>query len=500
MTRRLRVHRPRAVWFGVAVIVSIGAIPTSVLAGGPSFGERTETGSVDPKVQAGITLLDAWIRARIEYEGLPGLVIGIVHDQEVVWTKAYGHASLEPEVPMSEDSIFRIASHSKLFTAIAVLRERDAGTLRLDDEITEHLPWFDLENRHPEARPLTVRHLLTHTGGLPRESVHPAWTEFEFPDAEAVQATVSDQETTYATETKWKYSNLGFTLAGMVAEAAGGASFGELVTTGILEPLEMDSTSVGPVPLSQRDRLATGYGRRMPDGTRQALPFVDARAFDPATGVSSTVPDMLRFLQWQMRVRERESEEVLDTNTLLEMQRVHWLQPDWQSGWGLGFSVRHTEDRDLVGHGGSYPGYRTQTLMSPKEKVGVVVFTNGGDGNPGRFVEKAFEWVAPPLVEAAEEEEITIFEPTWDMYLGTYRNRWGDTTVARLDEELVLFSPLSENPDRSKGVLEPTDEPHVFRLESDGYGAHGELVRFALDDEGAVVRIFVGVNYSERVR
>ena len=482
-----------------AVLLAV-AVPVAFLPAAPVFAApASETSVADPEVEAGITLLDAWIWARMEYERLPGLVIGIAHDQEVVWTKAYGHASLDPETPMTVDSIFRIASHSKLFTAIAVLRERDAGMLQLDDEVTEHLPWFDIENRHPEARPLTVRHLLTHTGGLPRESAHPAWTEFEFPDAEAVQATVSDQETTYATETKWKYSNLGFTLAGMVAEAAGGASFGELVTAGILEPLEMDSTSVGPIPASHRERLATGYGRRMPDGTRQALPFVDARAFDPATGVSSTVPDLLRFLQWQMRVRARESEEVLTPNTLLEMQRVHWLQPDWKSGWGLGFSVRHTEDRDLIGHGGSYPGYRTQTLLSPKEKVGVVVFTNGGDGNPGRFVEKAFEWVAPPLVEAAEVEEIEIFEPDWEKYLGTYRNRWGDTTVARLADELVLFSPLSENPDRSKGVLEPTDEPHVFRLESDGYGAHGELVRFALDDSGAVVRIYVGVNYSERL-
>ena len=177
----------------------------------------------DPKVQAGITMLDEWIRTQVEYSGV-GLVVGIVHDQEVVFLKAYGYASLEPEALMKEDSIFRIASHSKLFTAISVLRERDAGTLRLDDPITEHLPWFDIENRHPEARAVTVRHLLTHTAGLPRESIHPAWTEFEFPEAEAVRDTVSDQETTYATETKWKYSNLGFTLAGMVAEAASGKS------------------------------------------------------------------------------------------------------------------------------------------------------------------------------------------------------------------------------------------------------------------------------------
>ena len=260
----------------------------------------------------------------------------------------------------------------------------------------------------------------------------------------------------------------------------------------------MDSTSVGPIPADHQGRLATGYGRRLADGSRHGMPFVDARAFDPATGVSSSVPDMLKFLQWQMRVRDRRSDEVLATNTLLEMQRVHWVQPSWDSGWGLGFSVRHTEDRDLIGHGGSYPGYRTQTQLSPEEKIGVVVFTNAGDGNPGRFLDKAFEWVAAPL--AKEEEETVTYDPDWDIYLGTYRNRWGDTSVLRLEDELVIFSPLSENPDRSKGTLRSTDESHVFRLESDGFGAHGELVRFEMNEDGAVARIYVGVNYSEKVR
>ncbi len=457
--------------------------------------------SPDSPVQAGITLLDTWIQSQMEFGGLPGLVIGIVHDQEPVWVKAYGHASLDPPVPMSADSIFRIASHSKLFTAITVMRARDAGKLRLDDPVTGYLPWFDIRNRHPEARPVTVRHLLTHTAGLPRESIHPAWTDFEFPEVEALRETVSDQETTYATETKWKYSNLGFTLAGMVAEAAAGDSFAALVTDGILKPLGMDSTSVGPVPADQRDRLATGYGRRMPEGPREVFPFVDARSFDPATGLSSTVPDMLRFLSWQMRVRDRRSEEVLASNTLLEMQRVHWLQSSWNSGWGLGFSVRHTEDRDLIGHGGGYPGYRTQTQLSPEEKIGVVVFTNGGDGDPGRYLDKAFEWVAPALAAArAEKEKPAVWSSEWDIYLGTYRRRSGDTAVLRQENDLVILSPLSEDPSGSKGVLKPTDTPHVFRLESDGFGAHGELVRFEVSDAGEVTRIFVGVNYSRRVR
>ena len=468
-----------------------------LVAAAPAAAEE----SPDSPVQAGITLLDTWIQAQLEHGGLPGLVIGIVHDQEPVWVKAYGHASLDPPVPMSEDSIFRIASHSKLFTAITVMRARDAGKLRLDDPVTEYLPWFDIRNRHPEARPVTVRHLLTHTAGLPRESIHPAWTDFEFPEVEALRETVSDQETTYATETKWKYSNLGFTLAGMVAEDATGDSFADLVTDGILGPLGMDSTSVGQVPADQRDRLATGYGRRMPEGPREVFPFVDARSFDPATGLSSTVPDMLRFLSWQMRVRDRRSEEVLASNTLLEMQRVHWLQSSWDSGWGLGFSVRHTEDRDLIGHGGGYPGYRTQTQLSPEEKIGVVVFTNSGDGDPGRYLNKAFEWVAPALAASrAEKEEPAVWSSDWDIYLGTYRRRNGDTAVLRQENDLVILSPLSEDPSGSKGVLKPTDTPHVFRLVSDGYGAHGELVRFDVNDAGEVTQVFVGVNYSRRVR
>lgn len=468
-----------------------------LVAAAPAAAEE----SPDSPVQAGITLLDTWIQAQLEHGGLPGLVIGIVHDQEPVWVKAYGHASLDPPVPMSEDSIFRIASHSKLFTAITVMRARDAGKLRLDDPVTEYLPWFDIRNRHPEARPVTVRHLLTHTAGLPRESIHPAWTDFEFPEVEALRETVSDQETTYATETKWKYSNLGFTLAGMVAEDATGDSFADLVTDGILGPLGMDSTSVGQVPADQRDRLATGYGRRMPEGPREVFPFVDARSFDPATGLSSTVPDMLRFLSWQMRVRDRRSEEILASNTLLEMQRVHWLQSSWDSGWGLGFSVRHTEDRDLIGHGGGYPGYRTQTQLSPEEKIGVVVFTNSGDGDPGRYLNKAFEWVAAALAASrAEKEEPAVWSSDWDIYLGTYRRRNGDTAVLRQENDLVILSPLSEDPSGSKGVLKPTDTPHVFRLVSDGYGAHGELVRFDVNDAGEVTQVFVGVNYSRRVR
>ena len=452
-----------------------------------------------PEVASQIKLMDAWIQAQMKEIGLPGLVIGVVHDQEVVWSKSYGHADVESGTPMRPDSIFRIASHSKLFTSIAILQLRDAGMLRLDDPITDHLPWFDMQNPYPEVEPVRIWNLLTHSAGLPRESDHPSWTEFEFPTDEDLRETVSQQQVAYPAATVWKYSNLGLSLAGAIVETVSGRDYEEYVETEIMAPLGMTSSSVGVPSDAHRARLVTGYGRRWPDKPRETMPFVDARAFDPATGLSSSVEDMLTFLSWQMRLRAGHATEVLRANTLREMQRVHWLREDWRGGNGWGFSISHREDRDLIGHGGSYPGNRTGTQLSPKENVGIVVFTNGGDGNPGRYLDKAFEWIAPAIARAtATPTPPATADPSWTQYVGMYRSRGAERQVMILSDELVVISPLSDDPMAGKSVLRPLEE-HTFKIEATGGGPHGELARFELDADGNVTRLYMGVNYSERV-
>jgi CubicO group peptidase (beta-lactamase class C family) len=460
---------------------------------------RAQELAAHPEVASQIRLLDEWIQTQMDYSGLPGLVIGIVHDQDVVWSKAYGFANLEARTPMQTGSIYRIASHSKLFTSVAIMQLRDAGKLRLDDPITKYLPWFNIRDTYHEAPDITIWHLLTHSSGLPRESAHPSWTEFTFPTLQGIKDTIGQQETAYPPETKWKYSNLALTLAGLIVEAVSGRRYEEYVEREIMTPLGMSSSSVGVPDEAHRRRLATGYGRRMPEGPRDVMPFVDAKAFDPATGLSSTVENMLTFLSWQMRLRAGNGHEVLKATTLREMQRVHFLQDNWTSGNGLGFAITHTSARDLVGHGGSYPGYRTQTMLSPKEKVGVVVFTNANDGNPNRFVRKAFDWVAPAIGRALKPDApAPTPDPGWQKYVGLYRSRGGDTKVLVLDNQLVMISPMEEDPLDGKTVLVPVG-PHTFRMEGEGGGPHGELARFELDASGAVTRLFTGVNYSMRI-
>ena len=249
-----------------------------------------------PEVASNLALLDIWIRARMAYSGVPGTSVAIVHDQELLYANGFGYADTARQKPATADTIYRIASHSKLFTAIAVLQLRDQGKVRLDDPLTDYLPWFKPQDSYPHSPTITLRHLLTHTSGLPREAGSGYWRDFNFPTTAEVQQRMPNLGQKIPSETEWKYSNLALTLAGEVVAAAAGQTFAAYVQQNILDPLHMDSSSV-VFPAAQADRLATGYGRRMPDLTREALPFVDAKGMAAAAGLSSTVNDMARLCE-----------------------------------------------------------------------------------------------------------------------------------------------------------------------------------------------------------
>ena len=159
-------------------------------------------------VKAALDVLSAWIENQRAYSGLPGASLAVVHDQELVWAAGFGWADVERRAPATPDTLYRIASITKTFTATALLQLRDAGKLQLDDPLARHLPWFDIASPHAEAPPITIRHLLTHTAGLPREAAFPYWTDFDFPTVERLREGLARQRGILATETQWKYSNL----------------------------------------------------------------------------------------------------------------------------------------------------------------------------------------------------------------------------------------------------------------------------------------------------
>jgi hypothetical protein len=178
---------------------------------------------------------------------------------------------------------------------------------------------------------------------------------------------------------------------------------------------------------------------------------------------------------------------------------VHWLEPDWTAGWGLGFRVTRVAGRTHVGHGGSLRGYRTQIELCPADRIGVIVLTNADDGNPGPVVEKAFQWVGPAIRKAAAPAAPAGPPAGWERYAGRYRSAWQDLQVLVVDGRLAMLDPSLPDPMPVVVWLHPVAD-HVFRSETkNGFGTTAEPVVFEVDADGRVRRLRIGENWLDPV-
>lgn len=476
-------------------------LPLCALAAPPAAAQERSVRD-HPRVQEALGLLQTWMDAQRAYEQIPGLSLAVVHDQERLWAGGFGHAHRERGTPATPETIYSICSISKLFTAIAVMQLRDAGKLRLDDPVARHLSWYAVRDAYPDAPPVTVEGLLTHAAGLPRESDHPYWTgpDFPFPTREEIIARLSNQEELYPAYTYFQYSNLGLTLAGEVVAVVAGRPYADYVRAEILEPLGLAHTTP-EIPLALHGgRMAQGYAARTRDGTRPPVRPFQARGIAPAAGYASTVEDLARFASWQFRVLHHGADDVLSRHTLREMQRVHWMDPDWETTWGLGFAVWRTDDKTFVGHGGSCPGYRSQFLLQPDDRIATIVMANASGVNAGRFARRAYEIVAPAVKAARDGDTAAASDPALARYTGTYSQApWGgETAVVPWQGSLALVSFPTENPLSGLAKLKHTGA-HTFRRVRDD-DTLGEEIRFEVGPDGRVTRLWRHGNYSPKVR
>ncbi|MGQ0649538.1 MAG: serine hydrolase domain-containing protein [Gemmatimonadaceae bacterium] len=448
----------------------------------------------DPDVLGAERLFTAWIEGQIAYRGLPGIAVGVVADQELVWAKGFGFADLKAKTPMTPATRFRMASHSKVFTATALMQLREQGKLRLDDPVSKHLPWFKVKPAGDDDGPITIEQLLTHSSGLPREAGD-HWSSNDFPTGEEIRKLISDRQAAFAPAVRWKYSNLAYTIAGMVVEELSGTSWAAYLQENIFRPLGMDASSVDQnVP-----GLTVGYGRRMPDGSREVIPFIDARGMGAATGLTSNVEDMAKFVSAQFRKGARGGQQILSTGSLREMHRVRSLENNWTSGTGLGFGVNRFRDKTYVGHGGGYLGNTTNTSIQLDSKVGVIVLTNTNDSDPGDIARQLMNTVGEAVAKVAVPQPVVVaWDPSWTRFAGLYRGAWGDQQIVALKDRLVMITPNGASLDFPT-TLEPLGGGRFKVVAPVGGGAVGEVVRFA-EENGRVVRMYVGDGYTERVR
>lgn len=437
----------------------------------------------DRALHDGMAYADRWLEFRQEFRDIPGLVVAVRYRGNLVFSRAYGYARLEDHVTMTTGHIFRIASHSKTFTATAIMQLVEQGRLRLDDRASATLPWLTSD--------VTLRQLLNHTSGMIRDGRDADFWQVDrqFPDRDELRAMAKDGAI-FEPNRKFKYSNIGFGVLGLVIEAVTGVDYNTYVTECIVRRLGLPDTGPEADP-SLSDRLVTGYSRARLGVPR--LPFppeIDTRALSPATGFYSTAPDLSIYASAHCLGDTR----LLSDASKREMQHAYWSIDQADDGYGLGFSVRKLGQREMIGHGGGFPGQSTRTLFDANDGLVVVVFsnTNASDGLAGPLAEtvvKILDFALSRGREAGPEPEL---DQDLERFTGRFANPWGVTDVVQFGHALKGLAPEVDDPLERATDLEVIDGDTLRIATSSGYGSPGETVRYERGPDGRITRVRIG--------
>jgi CubicO group peptidase (beta-lactamase class C family) len=339
------------------------------------------------------TDLDRFILDGMKDAKVPGLATAVVKDGKVLWTGAYGWANIEKKTPVSNETLFQIASVSKPVTACAVMQLVEQGKLSLDADINEVLPFPVRNPKHPRI-PITLKHLLTHTSGI-RDNwnlLGDTWVkngDFPKPLGESLAAYLQPNGEYYSVKKsfyqwapgeKSQYSNVGVALAAYLAEAKAKTSFETLCQKGIFGPLDMQGSSFRLKGMNQT-KIAVPYGFKKKTGTFKPLGHHGYLDF-PSGTLRVTAPHLARFLLSFIGDGQLDGVRVLKAETIREMRKVPFPKAD--SKQGLVWYFDKLGGVRTIGHDGGDPGVSTVMQYRPKDGVGYLILMNG-EPKSGRF-------------------------------------------------------------------------------------------------------------------
>lgn len=333
--------------------------------------------------------LDKSMAAFAAEKHIPGLVWGIVLDGKLVHTGALGFADVENKVPATAGSAFRIASMSKSFTAMAILRLRDAGKLRLDDPVSRFIPEMAKQPYlHSDAAPVTIRHLLTHAAGFPEDN---PWGDRQLAVPDDSLIALIRRGISYSTDpgTGYEYSNLGFAMLGYIIKKASGESYQTYISREIFRPLEMQHSywEFSAVPA---DRLAQGY--RWLNKGWEKQPLLHDGSYGAMGGLITTLEDFARYVAFHEQAYPARDGADAGPVTRSDLREMHF---PWNfSGMNTGFKYgdrtcpavsayayglrweKDCEQRVTIGHSGGLPGFGSNWRFLPEYGIGIICFAN----------------------------------------------------------------------------------------------------------------------------
>jgi CubicO group peptidase (beta-lactamase class C family) len=416
--------------------------------------------------------IPSWIEFQMRQSGLPGSTIAMAHRGRIILEHAFGCADLASGEALTPRHRFRVASHSKAFTAAAIMKLRETGRLRLDDPVGNYV-----KELNQQVARTTIAQLLSHSAGIIRDGDDSGQFSDRqpFPTAEKL---LSDLKGPLAIEpnTRFKYSNHGFSLLGVVVERVAGEPYGSWVKREIVDAAGLEETEPD-MPLPAGALFARGHSGKLPLGRRLVIPGdFPTNAIGPAAGFVSTAGDLARYFA-QLSPNARRS--VLSVDSRREMTRRQWRNPhsSLETYYGYGISSGSLGGWDWFGHSGALQGYISRTVVLPEPRLAISVLTNAIDGWAGPWVDgiirilRAFAQNGPPSTKVRG-------------WTGRWWTVWGAADLVPMGAKVLVAAPAFWNPFMDASEIEVTGSDEGRIAVAGGYGSHGEKVRRVRDGDG----------------
>jgi CubicO group peptidase (beta-lactamase class C family) len=432
---------------------------------------------VEKWLSAALDYIPQWLELQLRASGQPGCVIAVALKDRLLLERAFGFADLSTRERLTARHRFRVASHSKSFTAAGVMKLRERGRLKLDDAVGDHVA--GLNSTIARA---TIGQALSHSAGITRDGRDSGYYDGRrlFLSERELMADLAADPTIEA-NTRFKYSNHGFALLGLLIEAVTGEPFTVWIQREIVEPAGLQETTPD-MPAPKGAPFARGHSTKLLLGERMIIPGDYAEnAIAPAGGFVGTAGDLARYF-WQLAPQARKS--VLSVESRREMTRRHWrnAHSGGEEYYGLGVISGTLDGWDWFGHGGGLPGYISRTAVAPEQGLTVSVLTNASNGSAGPWVEGALHILKGFSRRGAPSRKVRSWAGRW-----WHPGGLGD--FLPIGDKVVVANPQAWNPLLDAAEIEVTGRDAGRVTLDGGYGNHGESIARIRNKAGEVVEI-----------
>ncbi len=349
------------------------------------------------------TKVNEYMSAATSVDGFSGSILVARNGQPVV-SKGYGMANNELDVPNTPQTVFRLGSVTKQFTAMAIMILQERGKLGVSDPVCKYL------SECPAAwQPLTVKNLLTHTSGIPNYTSFPDFAKTAvLPTSSAEMfGQLKDKPLEFAPGEKFAYSNSGYYVLGLIIERTSGKSYADFLQENIFTPLGMKQTGYDN-PLKIIKNRAAGYARQ--GGEIINASYMDMSIPYAAGALYSTTEDLLRW------------DQALYTEKLVSRKSLDEIFTPLKSEYGYGWSIGKKFDRQVIAHGGGIYGFATEIVRFPADRVTVIVLSNVQAAPAGKIANDLAAIVFGVAYEIPRErKEIAVEPKILEKYVGLYK-------------------------------------------------------------------------------